>query len=49
MVPVTVDVGEEGLVIVGELGPLTKAQAPVSDPEAEFAASITLEVPDERH
>ena len=34
---------------MGELGPLTKAQAPVSDPEAAFAASVTLDVPDERH
>ena len=49
IVPVTVEVGEEVLVMVGELGPLTKAQAPVSDPEAEFAASVKLEVPDERH
>ena len=35
--------------MVGELGPLTKAQAPVSDPEAAFAASVTLDVPEERH
>ena len=35
--------------MVGELGPLTNAHAPVSEPEGAFAPNVILDVPEDKH
>ena len=47
--PVTVVLADDELVIVGVLGPLTKAQVPVSDPLGAFPPRFKEMVPDDKH